>query len=122
MAVTTTPLSNPVGANIVLDTDSDATGENDVRSGATTIFIVDVDNTLVGAVTYTKLYNALAPTIGTTAPDVILRTPASVRRVFVLGLEGVNFPTGLSFASVTAAGTAGTTSPTADVTVRILTS
>lgn len=122
MAVTTTPLSNAVAANMVVDTDADATGENDVRSGAATIYLVDVDNSNNSAVTYVKFYNALAPTIGTTAPDVILRVPASARRVWSFGLEGTNFPTAISFAAVTAAGTAGTTSPTSDVTVRILTS
>lgn len=122
MAVTTTPLSNPIGANIVKDADSDATSENDVRSGATTVFIVDVDNTANAAATYTKLYDSASPTVGTTAPDYIVKTPASVRRSFVLGLEGCAFATGLSFASVTAGGTAGTTGPTSDVIVRILTS
>jgi len=122
MAVTVTPTSSPLAAGIVVDTDSDATGENDVRSGATTVYIVDVDNSDNAAATYTKLYNSASPTIGTTAPDVILMTPASVRRAHVLGLQGVAFSTGLSFASVTAGGTAGTTSPTSNVTVRILTS
>lgn len=121
MAVTTTPLTNPVGANIVADTNSNATSEDDVRSGSTTVYIVDVDNSSVAAISYTKLYNNTGPTVGTTAPDVVLMTPASTRRVFVLGLEGVAFGTGLSVATVTGAGTAGTTDPTASVIVRILT-
>ena len=120
MSVSTTPLSSPLGAAIVTDADSDATAENNVRGGATTVYLVDVDNALNAAVTYTKLYNNTGPTVGTTAPDVILMTPASTRRVFSQGLEGVSFGTALSFASVTAGGTAGTTSPTSDVTVRIL--
>lgn len=122
MAVTTTPLSNPVGANIVTDTTSNGTSENDVRSGATTVYMVDVDNSANAAVTYTKLYNSASPTVGTTAPDLIFMTPASARKVFVLDMSGVAFSTGLSFASVTAGGTAGTTNPTSSVIVRILTS
>lgn len=122
MAVTTTPLSNPVGANIVVDTDSNGTSENDVRGGACTVYQVDVDNTANAAVTYTKLYNSASPTVGTTAPDVIVMTPASVRKVFTLDMSGVSFSTGLSFCSTTAGGTAGSTGPTSDVIVRILTS
>lgn len=122
MAVTTTPLSNPVGANIVIDTVSNATAENDVRSGACTVYIVDVDNSANAAVSYTKLYNSASPTVGTTAPDVILMTPASARRSHVLGLEGIALSTGLSFCTVTAGGTAGTSSPSSSVIVRILTS
>lgn len=122
MAVTTTPLSNPVGANIVTDTASNATAENDVRSGATTVYLVDVDNTANAAVSYTKLYDSASPTVGTTAPDFIFKVTASTRKVFVLDMSGVAFTTGLSFATVTAAGTAGTSSPSSSVIVRILTS
>ena len=122
MAVTTTPLSNPVGANIVTDTASNATAENDVRSGAATVYLVDVDNTANAAVSYTKLYDSASPTVGTTAPDFIFKVTASTRKVFVLDMSGVAFTTGLSFATVTAAGTAGTSSPSSSVIVRILTS
>lgn len=122
MSVTTTPLSNPVGANIVIDTTSNGTSENDVRSGATTVYVVDVDNSANASATYTKLYNSASPTVGTTAPDVVLMTPGSSRRAHVLGLEGTAFSTALSFCSVTAGGTAGTSSPSSSVIVRILTS
>jgi len=122
MAVTTTPLSTSVGANIVTDLASNATSESDVRAGATTVFIVDVDNTANVAVTYVKLYDSAGPTIGTTAPDVVLRVTGSARKSFVLDMSGVAFTTGLSFASVTAGGTAGTSNPSSSVIVRILTS
>lgn len=122
MSVTTTPLSNPVGANIVTDTTSNATSEDDVRGGATTVYMVDVDNTANAAVSYVKLYDSAAPTVGTTAPDFVFKVTASTRKVFVLDMSGVAFTTGLSFATVTAAGTAGTSSPSSSVIVRILTS
>lgn len=122
MSVTSTPLQTNLSASIILDSTSNATSENDVRNGATTVYIVDVDNSANAAVTYTKLYNSTGPTIGTTAPDVILMTPASVRKVFILDMSGVAFSTGLSFASVTAGGTAGTSNPSSSVIVRILTS
>lgn len=122
MSVTTTPLSNPVGANIVTDTTSNATSEDDVRGGATTVYMVDVDNTANAAVSYVKLYDSASPTVGTTAPDFVFKVTASTRKVFVLDMSGIAFTTGLSFATVTAGGTAGTSSPSSSVIVRILTS
>lgn len=121
MAVTNTPFSNPLGANIVRDADSDGTAENDVRGGAATLYMVDVDNTANGAATYTKIYNNVAPTIGTTVPDVVIMTPASVRRVVAFP-GGLAFSTAISMASTTAGGTAGTTGPTSDVIVLLVTS
>lgn len=121
MAVTTTPLSNPVASALVIDTDADATSENDVRSGASTVYMIDIDNASNAAITYVKFYNAASPTVGTTAPDFIFAAPASTRIVFSIP-QGYNFATALSFAGLTTAGTAGTTSPTSNVTVRIVAS
>lgn len=119
MAVTTTPLSNPVASALVIDTDADATSENDVRSGASTVYLVDIDNASNSAVTYIKFYNAASPTVGTTAPDMILIAAASTRVVYSIP-QGHSFGTALSFAGLTTGGTAGTTSPTSNVTVRIV--
>lgn len=120
MSVTSTPLQTNLSASIVQDDDSNATSEDNVRNGATTVYMVDVDNSANAAVTYVKLYNAATAVVGTTAPDIILMVPASVRKLFVFDMAGVAFSTGLSFASVTAGGTAGTTGPTSDVIVKIL--
>ena len=119
MAVTTTPLSNPVAAALVTDTDSDGTSESDVRSGASTVYMIDIDNSLNAAASYSKFYNNVGPTIGTTAPDLILPSPASTRIVYAIP-QGFAFATALSFASVTTAGTAGTTNPTSNITIRIV--
>lgn len=122
MAVTTTPISSGIASNIVKDTDSDGTAENDVRSGAATLYLVYVDNSANAAASFTKLYDAAAPTVGTTAPDYIFKTPASVRRTYWLDPAGVAFATAISFATVTAGGTAGTTNPTSNVEVHLYTS
>jgi hypothetical protein len=119
-AVSTTPIGSALGGFIVQDTDSDGTSENDVRVGACTLYMVDVDNSANAAVSYLKLYDSASPTVGTTAPDMIFKVPASVRRVFAIP-DGVAF-TNLSFACVTTAGTAGTTNPTSNVTVKLVTS
>ena len=120
MSVTSTPLQTNLSASIVQDDDSNATSEDNVRNGATTVYMVDVDNSANAAVTYVKLYDSTGPTVGTTAPDMILKVTASARKVFVFDMAGIAFTTGLSFASLTAGGTAGTTGPTSDVIVKIL--
>ena len=120
MGVTSTPLQTNLSASIISDADSNATSEDNVRNGATTVYMVDVDNSANAAITYVKLYDSTGPTVGTTAPDIILKVTASARKVFVLDPGGIAFTTGLSFASLTAGGTAGTTGPTSDVIVKIL--
>jgi len=124
MAVTTTPLSNPLATKLIKDTDSDATAELDVASGALRVYAIEIDNTGNSAITYTKLYNTATVTVGTTVPDFVLATPATTKLTHVLGAPatGYNFATALSLASVTAGGTGGIVSPTSDVTVSIMAS
>ena len=118
MSVTTTPLSGQIGGNVVVDTTSDATAENDVRSGATTLYRVQIDNRNNSSAVYTKIWDAAAPTVGTTDPDWVIRCEASQRKTFVIKRGvGATIATGLSFATVTTGGTAGTTSPTNAVIV-----
>ena len=120
ISITSTPLNTNLSASIISDADSNATSEDDVRNGATTVYLVDVDNSANAATTYVKLYDNAGPTVGTTAPDIILKVTASTRKVFTLDMGGIAFTTGLSFASLTAGGTAGSTGPTSDVIVKIL--
>jgi hypothetical protein len=119
VALSTTPLKSPVGAAIVTDTALGAVADTDVRAGSTTVYMVDIDNTANSAASYVKLFNATAPTVGTTAPDVILWVGANVRKVFSLDLSGLFF-TNLSMACVNAGGTAGVTPPSNPVIVRVL--
>lgn len=110
------------GLKIVRDTDADATSEANVNGGAATIYLIEIDNTTNSATTvYLKLYNATAPTIGTTAPDIIIPCPGgSIVRASLGAATAISFGTGLSFACVTAGGTGGTGSPTNDVAVAIV--
>ena len=120
MANTKIGLGNSIGTRFVEFADLNATAENDVLSGAATLHEIYVDNTGNTAATFAKFYNAAAPTIGTTAPDIIVRSRASVKtRVYMAPGLGISFATGLSGAGLTAAGTAGTTGPTNDVVARV---
>lgn len=120
MAVQKSPLSLTSALQVVHDTDSDATSESDIGPGATTLYILRVDNTAnASQAVFTKLYNAVAPTIGTTAPDMVLRVPGGAT-VSVEIPEGISFGTGISYATVTAGGTGGITNPTSDTIVDIV--
>ena len=120
MAVTIIPLGLTNATKIIRDANTNATAENNVNDGAATIYAVTIDNAANGAATYTKLYNsATAITVGTTDPDVIFMTPASVVRTYVFR-NSLNFATGLCFASVTAGGTAGTTNPVSTAIANIV--
>jgi len=120
MAQTTTPISNPIGAAIVKESAVSHVPNNDVRAGASTVYQIDVDNTLNNVATYIKLCDAAAITVATTVPDYVLKVPASKRDVFTFDLSGILFATGLSFYGVTTAPLAGVTDPASACVVRIL--
>ena len=106
---------------IVKDADADGTIQRDVFPGKCRLHHVSLDNAANGAASYLKLYDDLNPVVGTTSPDEILRARASVKEEFPINPNvenpGLVFENGLSFACVTAGGTAGTTSPTSNVVV-----
>ena len=122
MALSISSQVSPIASKLIVQTSSTATADNDVLNAGGTIFMLDVDNTAnVAQDVYVKLYNHAGPTVGTTAPDLVFLVKQGVRRQ--LGLpEGVLFATAISLATVTAGGTAGTTSPGSSVIVRILAS
>ena len=120
MALSTgTVAGSTIGTDIVEDTSSDNTPADADSSGGT-IYQVYIDNTNNSAVSYVKLYMVAkaSVTVGTTPPDFIFPCPASVTKQFDFP-TGIDYTTALSFATVTAAGTGGTTSPSSAVVVRL---
>ncbi len=117
MTVFAKTVAEPFASTRSADTSATATSQL-AETGAGTLFLIDIDNTNNSTKTYVKMYDATAPTIGTTNPDWIFMAPASVRRVYSIP-GGLAFSTGLSYAAVTTAGSPGTTSPTSSVAVRL---
>lgn len=102
----------------VSESDLENTAIMDIKAGvAGQVDVIDIDNSANAASSFFKGYDNVNPTIGTTDPDLIILVQASVRRqiIFVEGFEFTNF----SMACVTAAGTAGVTSPTSSVIVEV---
>ena len=111
---------SPIGSKLIIQTSATSAADNDVTGASGILYMVDVDNGSNGSnPAYLKVYDNASPTVGTTAPDLIFKVAASLRRSFVIP-EGIAF-TNLSMACVIEAGTAGTTDPTSDVPVRLVT-
>jgi len=122
MALSVSTQVSPVGAKLVVQTDATATADNNVTGAAAIVYMIQVDNSANGGqVNYLKLYNHNSPTVGTTAPNLVIMALGGADFTVAIP-EGINFGTGLSLACVQEAGTAGVTSPTSDVVVRLVTS
>jgi len=90
-----------------------------VKGSAGTLYLIHIDNTLNGVPSFVKLYDTAAVvTVGTTAPDWIIKVPAGVK-LPVPFVGGVAFAAGLQAATVTTGGTSGTTSPASAVALSI---
>ena len=128
MANSVTTQSNPYVDNLIVDTDSNGTPENNVLSGGATCFIFDIDNSNNTVPTYLKVWNDASPTNNSDECDLLFLAPKQVRQtVTVTGAlangtvsDGIYLGTALTFASTTAATLAGVTNPTNSVTVRIM--
>lgn len=121
MTLSISTQASPVASKLIVDTDATATVQSDVTGTSGVIYNIDIDNSgNSDNAAYVKIYDNADPTVGTTHPDLVLKVAISSRRSFVIP-EGIAF-TNLSYCCVTNGGTAGTTSPTSDVTVRIVSS
>ena len=120
MAVTNVTLGFVTSAKLFQDTNNANSGVA-VQASSTTIYEIEIDNTANAAEdNYVKFYNtAGAVTVGTTTPDMIIEVRQGVKRSIVIP-DGLVFETGLAVATVTAGGTAGTTSPGSAVVVKIV--
>lgn len=112
---------SPVGSKLIVETSAGATPNNNVTGAAGTLYTVDIDNTGNPAdPAYVKVYDDVAPVVGTTPPDLILEVPPNNLGSFVMP-RGWAF-SALSFACVTSPGTAGNTAPANPVIVRMVAS
>ena len=67
---------------------------------------------------YLKAYASAAPTVGTTAPELVLRARKGCK-LMVAFSSGAALATAVTAACVTAGGTGGTTAPTGQVDARL---
>jgi len=119
MAVTNLILT-ALATNLFQDTVS-ANAAVVVKASSGTLYAIHIDNSLNAAATYLKLYDSAgAIVVGTSVPDFVLMAPAAFVGNILISTNGIVFAAGLQEASVTAGGTAGTTSPTSNTVVSIV--
>lgn len=120
MALSTQIITLPAGYAQAQDVALGTTVDQ-IKSTGANIFDVVIDNTANGAITYVKLFFALAVNVvlGTTAPDWVIPVPAN-KKITVALPDGPAYPTALSMAAVTTGGTSGTTAPTSSTIVTVL--
>lgn len=126
MALTSTvAFSSQVTSILVQQTDCDATMNQDVTGGTNlTMTTVEIDaktNSLPAQETaFVKFYATSSDTVGTTAPIMVLPVLGGEAAVYQISGGGYTFSSSINVACVTdGGGTAGTTSPTQNVIVRL---
>jgi hypothetical protein len=112
-----------LAASVWSDILANATGEL-LRTGAITLYGIEIDNTANTSAVYAKVYDkATAAATEADDPTWIFPCPASSKLACSInGAAGQALTLGLSVRCVTAAGTAGTNSPTNPVKVKVATS
>jgi len=90
-----------------------ATAIKDLMAGPCRVTNISVHNAGGSAnLCYLKMWDAVNPTVGTTAPDFVFPIPAAFVDSIVIGEGGLKFINGLSYAvEDTGGGTAGTSAP-----------
>ena len=121
MALTkNTSFANPLGTILVTQTASSATADTNVTGTTSVLNVLEVTNGS-NATSYTKIWDALSPQVGTEAPVVSFPVAAGATRTLNLMGAGWTATTGISMATVTSGATSGSTSPTGgDVKVSLI--
>ena len=121
MAAVLITLPGSVSGFRIEDSDVNATIQQ-VVSGVLYIDQILIDNTNNAGAMYLKFYDIAtggSVTVGTTEPNYVFPVSASDTAQYAMN-PGAHFASGIAFACVTDPGTGGTTSPTNDVSVKIL--
>ena len=125
MAITLSTIADPLGSKLIIDTDADSTAEANVTGATGSFYAVEIDNTANTSATYVKLADASSGTAGTTQNDWQFYAPASTKLTYIVG-TGMAFSTALTVwavtspAALTNSNAASATSPTSNVSVKIL--
>ena len=120
MAVSNISIAQISGANLFVD-DDNQNAAIAVKASSAVLYQLELDNTANGAATYCKIFNVASGSVivGTTAPDLTILVPASVKITMVFP-SGLTFGTALSVASVTTKVESGNTSPSASFVVKMV--
>lgn len=107
-----------LSGTLVVDHDANATAEENVATGAATLYQVRVDNTTNSGTVYVKFADATSVTVGTTHADMTFSARGSKVTSFLIP-EGHVFATGLSFWCTTGPLSDSSSGPANDVIVHV---
>jgi hypothetical protein len=102
----TLPLAR-ITSQMVKNTAVGASADNHLTGSNATIYMLDITNNHGSAKGYFKIFDSANPTVGTTSPEIIIPIAGAQRQIVTIA-EGITSTTGISWAFVNAAGTAGT--------------
>lgn len=119
MALSTKTLTTRFGTKFAKETSASST-KSVVATAASTLYAIEINNAANSSNVFVKLYDNVtgSVTVGTTDPDVILKAQASTKVTYQFD-QGIAFGTGVILACLTTAGTAGTSSPSSAVIVKL---
>ena len=121
MAITSSKQNVPLTYHTTIQTDCDATVANNITGTNSTLYAVEIDNDANGSqINYIKFYDAFSATVGTDDPYIILQVDADEKNITYHIPQGLTFTNGICLAATQEAGTAGSSSPTASVVVRLI--
>ena len=124
MAITQINVSSPSN-EIVFNDSALGNSADGIKASSALVYSIVVDNSANGgAASYVKLFNLASGSVvvGTSAPDEILYVPAGavITQVYWTSSNpGKTFASALSAVCVTTGGTAGSTSPSSNVSVTV---
>ena len=123
MAFVKNPRAGTLTANIIEDTNANATKQENVLTGAGSLYVVRIDDSANSTeAVYLKLYDATSGvTVGTSRPAAIFSCPVSTSRQYSIA-GGIVFSSGITYAVVKTAGLQGAVNPSAAVKVYLQTS
>ena len=106
--------------SLIRQTSATNAADTDVLTGTTgRVYALYLENTTGSpSNAYFKLYDAKAPTVGTTDPIAVFRVRALVNQVITFK-TGIKIGTALSTACVQSGGTAGTSNPATTVAATV---
>jgi len=102
MSVTVSTIADPLGTKLIIDSNCNATPEQDVTGTDTTIiYAIEIDNTANTTLpTYVKLWNNDNAASGTTMPTLQFRVAAGAKETYVIGTGTSDVFVELSFWAV----------------------
>jgi len=107
MALVATPSTTQVSSQMIKSTVLGVIADKDIAGGAAKIYMLDCLNNHGSARGFLKIFDTAAPEVGTTTPVMVIPIDGAQRQVITIA-EGITLSSGLSWAFVNAAGTAGT--------------